>query len=250
MALNIISRPSPNITNGRNGYKPEAIVIHIMEGTLDGTDSWFQNKFSKVSAHYGIGLKGDIHQYVNEANCAWHAGRINSPSWSLLKKARSGNFINPNYYTIGIEHEGNDHSDWTEAMYQSSAQLIREICQRHNIPVDRDHIIGHHEIYSLKTCPGSKVSMTRLILLAKGENAQPVVRTPIIPTPENTIITTTRLRIRSTNADTKSPVSRVVDAGTSLQFSSKLKGEMVNGIDDWFSDGQNHFWWAGGVKTV
>jgi N-acetylmuramoyl-L-alanine amidase len=39
--MDIITIPSPNYTKGRAGYKPVAIVIHIMEGTLNGTDSWF-----------------------------------------------------------------------------------------------------------------------------------------------------------------------------------------------------------------
>ncbi|MBL8037399.1 MAG: hypothetical protein JNN16_07870, partial [Nitrospira sp.] len=42
---------SPNKDKGREGYRPEAIVIHIMEGTLKGTDAWFTNEESGVSAH-------------------------------------------------------------------------------------------------------------------------------------------------------------------------------------------------------
>ena len=37
---------SPNKDKGREGYRPEAIVIHIMEGTLKGTDAWFSNEES------------------------------------------------------------------------------------------------------------------------------------------------------------------------------------------------------------
>ena len=49
MALNIKWIGSPNKRKGRNGFRPEAVVIHIMEGTLKGTDSWFKNPVSKVS---------------------------------------------------------------------------------------------------------------------------------------------------------------------------------------------------------
>src|SRR5258708_2913484 len=111
--------PSPNYTQGRKTYKPEAIVIHIMEGTLSGTDSWFQNAASSVSAHFGIGMNGEVHQYVDTENSAWHAGRVNAPSWKLIKPSPlfAGNFINTNYYTIGIEHEGKEDTEWTDAMY-------------------------------------------------------------------------------------------------------------------------------------
>ena len=40
-----------NKDQGQEGFRPEAIVIHIMEGTLKGTDAWFKNEESGVSAH-------------------------------------------------------------------------------------------------------------------------------------------------------------------------------------------------------
>jgi len=164
--MNIINVPSPNFNVGRHIYVPEAIVIHIMEGTLNGTDSWFQSTISQVSAHYGIGKTGEVHQYVKESNTAWHAGRVNLPSWNLIKPAANGLYINPNYYTIGIEHEGYADTDWTDETYNTSSGLINDISKRWNIPLDRQHVIGHHEIFSLKTCPGNKVDINKLIALA------------------------------------------------------------------------------------
>ena len=93
----IIDIPSPNFSEGRRGCDPELIVIHIMEGTLAGTDHWFRNPESKVSAHYGIGANGEIHRYVRESDTAWHAGRVYDPQWSLIRRAAAGKFVNPNY---------------------------------------------------------------------------------------------------------------------------------------------------------
>ena len=81
--------PSPNYglpqgTQGRAGNKVIAIVDHIMAGTLVGTDSWFQNPSSQVSAHFGVGKNGQIHQYVDINNVAWANGVVNKPSWPLL----------------------------------------------------------------------------------------------------------------------------------------------------------------------
>ncbi len=164
----IIDVPSPNFSTGRKGYSPIAIVIHIMEGTLGGTDSWFKNPESRVSAHYGIGLSGEIHRYVQEQDSAWHAGRVDGPRWALIKRdTTGGKYINPNYYTIGIEHEGYKDSEWTGALYASSAELIADIAARWEIPIDSEHIIGHREIYCLKSCPGSKVIIGRIIEMAK-----------------------------------------------------------------------------------
>lgn len=163
----MLSKPSPNFSS-RDTYKPEAIVIHIMAGTLVGTDSWFQSKTSSVSAHYGIGLNGEIHQYVQEDKAAWHAGVVTNPSWKLLKPD-----INPNKYTIGIEHEGQLDTVWTPEMKKASAGLIADICSRWSIPIDRDHIIGHYQINAVNrpNCPAmNKSIIDELIVLAKGKS--------------------------------------------------------------------------------
>ena len=164
--MNIIQKKSPNFWAGRKGYRPEGVVIHIMDGTLVGTDSWFANPASQVSAHYGVGRTGEVHQYVKEEDTAWHAGRVDVPVWKLIKPN-----INPNLYTVGIEHEGKPDDVWTDAMKQSSAELIREICQRWQIPIDRNHIVGHFEIFSKKpNCPArDKKIIDELVALAGGQ---------------------------------------------------------------------------------
>lgn len=146
---NIIWKGSPNFWRGREGHKPELIVIHIMAGTLKGTDAWFNNPKSQVSAHYGIGKNGEVHQYVKEEDSAWHAGVVSNPSARLINPA-----VNPNLYTIGIEHEGSENDEWTDDMITESFALIYQICIRWQIPIDRDHIIGHYQITSKKpNCP-------------------------------------------------------------------------------------------------
>lgn len=166
--MNIIQKPSPNFWSGRRGYRPEAVVIHIMDGTLVGTDSWFAATSSQVSAHYGVGKTGEVHQYVQEADTAWHAGRVDKSSWKLLKPG-----INPNLYTIGIEHEGRANDIWTDEMKRASAELIREICRRWQIPIDREHVVGHYQIFSQKpNCPATnKNIIDELIALAIGQQA-------------------------------------------------------------------------------
>ena len=148
--LNIIQKPSPNHWEGRKGYKPELIVVHIMAGNLIGTDSWFASTTSQVSSHYGVGLNGEIHQYVKEIDGAWCNGNVRSPSAKFLKP-----LINPNCYTISIENEGQDLSKHTEIQMKTLVALIKDIAQRNSIQIDRDHIIGHFEIDSVVkgNCP-------------------------------------------------------------------------------------------------
>jgi hypothetical protein len=111
----------------------DMVVIHTMEGSYSGAISWFQNGSAAASAHYMVrSSDGEITQMVDEADVAWHAG-----DWAT--NARS----------IGIEHEGfvSAPETWyTEAMLQSSAALVRDICDRYGIPRDRSHVIGHSEV--------------------------------------------------------------------------------------------------------
>jgi len=139
-------------------FSPEAIVIHVMDGTERGTDAWFGDASSHVSAHYGIAKTGEVHQYVKEGDVAYHAGVVNSPSWPLLKQG-----ISPNLYTIGIEHEGTADSEWTDEQYAASAQLISDAARRWSIPIDELHVVAHRTINALHGgCPG-KCDLARLI---------------------------------------------------------------------------------------
>ena len=108
--------------------------------------------------------EGRILQYVKEENTAWHAGIVEKPTWKLIIPN-----TNPNLYTIGIEFEGKTPEPFTAWQYEAGAKLIAEIAKRWQIPLDRDHIIRHHEIRASKSCPGNRVIMDLLIGLARIE---------------------------------------------------------------------------------
>ena len=127
-----------NKANYTESDRPESeeideVVIHTMQGSYEGTKSWFENKDSEVSAHYIVRSEdGEITQMVHESDIGWHAG-----NWEV------------NEHSIGVEHEGYiDKPDkwYTDAMYESSARLVGSICERYGIPADRKHIIGHVEV--------------------------------------------------------------------------------------------------------
>lgn len=168
--MNIEKRLIPvNFTKSRFGWKPKAIVLHLMDGTLKGTDSWFRNPKAVASTHYGVGVRGDVYQWVDESNTAWGNGRVYKPTWRLIEKAG----INPNLYTISIEHEGVVGHEWTPEQYAADVELIKQIAQRNNIPLDRDHIIIHSEIYAKKPdCTGHGLDINKLLsmLNAKPQN--------------------------------------------------------------------------------
>jgi N-acetylmuramoyl-L-alanine amidase len=159
---------SPNFNGGRR--RPiSAVVIHVTEGSEASVDSWFKNPASKVSAHYMVTRDGRLKQYVKEEDTAWHAGKVVRPTWSELFVG-----VNPNQYTIGIEHEAESGSTpWTKAMYERSSILLAEIFVRWGVPLDRYHIVGHREIRADKTCPGAKADIGKLIAMARDCAAWP-----------------------------------------------------------------------------
>jgi len=155
---------SPNFSSPM-GHKIIAIVDHIMSGTLIGTDSWFANPVSKVSSHFGVGKNGEIHQYVSLDNHAWANGAVNKSNWPLLK-----NGVNPNYYTVSIEHEGESGEIMPERQYQATLALHQWLIETLGIPVTRDNIIGHYRIDSVNKlkCPGTGFPWDRLFKELQG----------------------------------------------------------------------------------
>ncbi|MEV4808016.1 N-acetylmuramoyl-L-alanine amidase [Nonomuraea sp. NPDC049421] len=108
------------------------IVIHDTEGGYQGIPSLIRNP-KYVSWHYTIRSRdGHVAQHVATNDIAWHAG-----NWDV------------NTRSIGIEHEGylaKGGTWYTEAMYRSSARLVRYLAAKHRIPLNRAHILGHDNV--------------------------------------------------------------------------------------------------------
>lgn len=149
-----------NYADGRHSpYAVDLIVIHVTEGDAAAVMSWFDNPQADVSAHYMVRKDGVVVQFVDEGDTAWHAGRVHGCTASLVLDRQPAN---PNGYSIGIEHEGDGTHELTDRQRASSVALIRDIAARHHIPITREHIVGHREIYDLKSCPGA-IDVDRLV---------------------------------------------------------------------------------------
>ena len=115
----------------------DKIVVHVGQGDYWSIIDWFRHPDNTgSSAHYTVSKQGAVGQSVKAEDIAWHAG------WWKTNKV-----------SIGIEHAGyvNDPSWFTEDMYRASARLSAYLSKRYKIPLDRKHIIGHHEVPG---CPG------------------------------------------------------------------------------------------------
>lgn len=143
---------------------PVAIVLHTMGGSLVGTDGWFQNPSSQVSAHYGVGLGGQVHQYVQLADAAYANG-ILEPGNIWVPKFGSAW---PNGKTVSIETEdsGSGQTEVTDAMFAATLAVCRLILQTY--PGIKT-LSGHKAISpsSRANCPGARwVASGRFAALA------------------------------------------------------------------------------------
>ncbi|MFW6013044.1 MAG: N-acetylmuramoyl-L-alanine amidase [Candidatus Bipolaricaulota bacterium] len=128
------------------------IVIHTVQGPLSSAIHTFSSDSlsSPRSAHFTIGKDGTVIQSVSIGDIAWHAGTSQQGSG----QQHESSVLNRN--SIGIEHEGyvSEDSFPTHQQYLTSAALVRLLCSLYQIPIDRDHIVGHDEIKSTKGDPG------------------------------------------------------------------------------------------------
>ncbi|MGW0911563.1 N-acetylmuramoyl-L-alanine amidase [Streptomyces sp. NPDC002784] len=119
------------------GNRPESqsieyIVVHDTEGAWEGVLRLVQDP-TYVSWNYSLrSTDGHIAQHLKAKDVGWHAG-----NWYVNAKS------------IGLEHEGflaNPDAWYTEAMYRSSARLVKYLAKKYDIPLDRQHILGHDTV--------------------------------------------------------------------------------------------------------
>ena len=151
---------SPNFNQRPENTEIQLVVIHnisLPPSQFGGgyIEKFFQNQLDweahpyfkiiegmQVSAHLLILRTGEIIQFVNFKDRAWHAGR-------------STYLAHPecNDYSIGIELEGSDDQDFTEDQYQKLVDVVAILQQAY--PKIQSHIAGHSDIApGRKTDPG------------------------------------------------------------------------------------------------
>jgi len=243
VAITWIGCAPGNFRQGRpGGHRPEAIVIHIMDGPMSVADMRFNDPKAVVSAHYGIGKNGEIHQYVKETDTAFHAGIIVKPSWPRLKPG-----VNPNFYTIGVEHEGLGGVPWPwpDTQLSASIALVTDIATRWNITLNPETIVMHRQIRANKTCPG--VHFDKPDYLQRLAAGAAVVAAPAV----TQLASATALRVR-VNANlrrlprTDAAIIKILTVGDTFNASEMVTGgELVHDNPIWYGDGQGAFLWAG-----
>ena len=125
----------------------------LFAGTLDCTaHPYFTSLVGlRVSAHLLICRDGTLLQYVPFIQRAWHAGAS-----SFEGRA------NCNDFSIGIELEGDDHTPYSDAQYQTLTPVVRSLVLAYP-RITPTRIVGHSDIApDRKTDPGAAFDWRRL----------------------------------------------------------------------------------------
>ncbi|MCW8831371.1 MAG: 1,6-anhydro-N-acetylmuramyl-L-alanine amidase AmpD [Gammaproteobacteria bacterium] len=166
---NIPYTASPNTDERPAGTEIDLVVIHSISlppGEYGGP--WIEKLFSnqlpadahpyfkeihqlKVSAHVLIRRDGSVQQFVPFHQRAWHAGQS-------CYQGRD----DCNNFSIGIELEGTDDSEFEDIQYQQLAELI-DALQSSYPGINKNRLTGHSNIApGRKTDPGSGFDWGRL----------------------------------------------------------------------------------------
>ena len=172
--------PSPNSGPRPNGCVPELLVIHnislppgqyggdCIERLFTNCLDWDQHPFfdeirgAEVSAHLLIRRCGELVQFVNLEERAWHAGQ----------SCFAGR-DNCNDFSIGIELEGTDDEAYTAAQYEALAAVTRTLLV-HYRKMSGASIVGHSDIApGRKTDPGPAFDWDKYRSLVAGAGDHP-----------------------------------------------------------------------------
>lgn len=146
---------SPNFGPRPEGVAIDLIVVHSISlppGQYGGSEveQLFTNRLDcnthpyferlrglEVSAHFFVRRDGEVVQFVDTRERAWHAG---ASHW----RGRD----NCNDFSIGIELEGLEGETFEPAQYDSLARLCQALAHGHPIT----HVVGHEHV-----SPGRKL---------------------------------------------------------------------------------------------
>jgi hypothetical protein len=155
------------------------LVLHIQEGSESGTDAWFHNPASKVSAHFGNPKSGPLDQWVEIGTVAWAEVDGNS-NW------------------ISVETEGHSGDSLTPSQLENAAQLLAFLHTGWGVPLQisdspasgtpglTGHGLGGSAWGGHYDCPGAPILAQRGAIIARAQQILGADPVPSPPTPTTT----------------------------------------------------------------
>jgi hypothetical protein len=134
------------------------LVVHIAEGTFEGTTSWERNPVAEVSSHFIVAKTGEIRQMVDTDDRSWCQSAGN-PTW------------------ISVENEGYHTQAPTPEQVEALAKIFAKCMQVYDAPgrlTDSVNVggLGWHGMGGAAwgghyDCPGDQFKAARPAILAR-----------------------------------------------------------------------------------
>lgn len=145
------------------------LVLHVMEGELQGTDQWFRRPRTKEdpgsSAHFGLARNGLLYQWVDTGNRAW-AQAAGNDSY------------------VSVEIEGFVGDGLSINQFKALVSLVQWMHDHHGMPFalanhPNERGLGYHAMggvaWGNHPCPGAPIiAMRQAILDAAKGGVQPM----------------------------------------------------------------------------
>lgn len=139
-----ISDPALDFQDLNERNETKFIVVHHSAISADFTAAQIHQ------SHLNLGYSGIGYHFFIKKSGEIERGR---PIW-----AEGAHAFNYNHNSIGVCLSGNFEFE-TPNKYQieNAALLIANLCAEFNIPVNRQHILGHCELNNDTACPGKNL---------------------------------------------------------------------------------------------
>lgn len=140
--------------SSRNGAAIDHIILHHSAATdANQVVGMMVSGSRTVSSNYVIGRDGTVYGVVPEQYRAWTSGSSSDGGKGAAFDRRSITF------EVADEKYG---EPWpiSEASYAAIAKVVADVSKRYGIPLDRDHVLGHRELWTryrasyATACPG------------------------------------------------------------------------------------------------
>jgi hypothetical protein len=166
--------PTPN--QGGKMLEQRGLVVHIAEGSYEGTISWCKNPASGVSCHFVTAQDGRIAQLIDTTVTAWTQ-------------------IAGNGHWVSVENEGHTPGALTTAQVEANARILAWLHEVHGVPIQfvgsvsplsglpagpgpNGHGLAHHSIgttaegwngagWGHSDCPGPNIQAQKQQIVAR-----------------------------------------------------------------------------------
>ena len=142
----------PTVNQGGKMVEQRGVVLHIAEGSYDGTIAWQKNSNAQVSSHFIAAKDGRACQMVDTATTAW------------TQKAGNGHWLS-------IENEGSVPDKLTDHQIEFAAQILARAHKEYGVPLQvatspDGKGLGHHSMganpgspndWGHSSCPGTNI---------------------------------------------------------------------------------------------